>query len=199
MRDKILIAIVALLIAVCVATPSFAFGPFGMTGAPPAGGGGAVGFVGDNTASSAGDGSPGTEPYSNKAVYSCYAATTTGTVSYIHALTTASASGSYNAAIYSSDLGTKLAEGNLTAGPGTGRINITLDSPISVDSGTTYCIAFGSSDDGYWKLGCANVIGTHVYEDSSYTVGDSMPTSMTQDADLLTHYRLILWADGSSS
>lgn len=37
MRDKILIAIIAFLIAVCIATSSFAWGPFGMTGA--AGGG----------------------------------------------------------------------------------------------------------------------------------------------------------------
>lgn len=34
MRDKILIAIIAALIAVCVATSSFAWGPFGMTGVP---------------------------------------------------------------------------------------------------------------------------------------------------------------------
>lgn len=40
MRDRILIAIVAFLIAVCIATSCFAWGLFGMTGSPPAGGGG---------------------------------------------------------------------------------------------------------------------------------------------------------------
>lgn len=194
---RLLLVLIALLLAVpCFGQDDHFYVNFKKKAAA---GGVSPGFVGDNTATSAGDASPGAEPYSNKAVYSCYSATTSGTIGYLHALMNTSAAGNFNMALYSSDLSTKLADGSLTVGPGTGRLTITLDATVEITESTTYCIALGASNDDYWKSAAANVVGTHVYEDSSYTVADSMPASMTQDADLQTHYRLIAWGDNSGS
>lgn len=153
------------------------------------------GFVGNESGSQ-----DGTDTISAIDVgsYTCFSATTTGTVTYIHALVV-SAGNTYNAAIYNSARDTKLGDGTLTTGPGTGQINIALDSGVSVTQGTTYCLSIGSHTDSYWQVRATNNVSYTVRQATSYTVGDSMPTTLPTGSTTQQYYELIIWADGDAT
>lgn len=146
---------------------------------------------------------PNTYPGNDQGLIGCFSAGTSGTIGYIHARL-ASSSGStgqqYNGAIYS-DTGTLIADGTMRDEPGTvpGTISFQLDSSTTVTQGSTYCLIVGAhnSPDG-WSLSSTNIPGSNTYHDTTFTVGNTMPSSADVTTNRISNYVPRIWATNTA-
>ncbi|MDA8113516.1 MAG: hypothetical protein M0Z43_02150 [Acidithiobacillus sp.] len=148
--------------------------------------------------------SPTSYPGNDQGLSSCFEATASGQISYIHAYlgySSGSTGQQYNAAIYDATGSTLYRDGSLSDGGGTipGRTTIALDSPYTITSGTTYCLSFGAhnSPDG-WNIGATYQVGANVYYDATYTVGATMPATVDVTTVKTSGEILRLWATNTA-
>jgi hypothetical protein len=128
-------------------------------------------------------------------------ASASGTVGYVHVYAdNIGASYHYNVAVYDAG-GGKLAEGTLTTGLSAATptwLHFALKTPISVTSGTSYKIVFGSSDDTDFRLGSVTVAGYTAYYQNTMTVADTMPVSWSWTSDY-SGYGYVMSMNNSST
>lgn len=156
------------------------------------------GFVGNNTISgaTANNVSNGI----NQGLSKSFVATSTGPVAYIHTYVIGE-TGNANAAIHDSD-SNKIADGTLTAVSSASqtRVDIALDTPITVISGQSYTLAYGdATDSSGWSGYRATLINANTSILLPMSVGNTMPSSTPTGGTLSPHYTYVLWADNCAT
>lgn len=164
----------------------------------------ANGEIGNKAGANDSSVSPNTYPGNDQALTCCFSASASGDISYIHVVmgySSGTTGQQYNVAIYSSDGTTLLGDGTLSSeGSGTPvRTSIALDEPVAITSGTTYCLSFGSHNSGDgWSVHYTTQAGQTTYYDSSYTVGNTMPSTVDVSTTKEASSMLRIWATNTS-
>jgi len=137
----------------------------------------------------------------NKCGWALYPTITPGVVRSVTTYVTLSGHTAkyYNVGIYSADGATKHAEGNLTVSSGTtGYFKVPLDTPFTLVDGTSYRLAFGTSDDpAGLSVGFTTANGSEFHTKVAETIGDAMPDTMQGTGTTTSNYKMDIYADGT--
>lgn len=125
--------------------------------------------------------------------YGSFVCTTSGQVTKIK-FYASSLDANTNAGIYSSDGSTLLMSGVYAPKTATTSVvEVSLQSPLNITSGTTYTLA-ACSDSSFWTIGRKNVVDSNWKFSASIDCSTNMPNSIS-GGTTNNNYEMIIWAE----